>query len=207
MSLVDFLGWASDKVLYRSEADKELYRVVNNTLEVYNPDKLEWTRCDMPINEYTTLQAVKYIGEWTEGFEIRNAEDWQLVKTYYLQNGYSKSEGVIFSADGYIENNVVFYVWPHHGRIQITTNKEWAKRDLVLKPIDWHPKYYAKYAGKAKFGTQMYWQMEGNRNEVSLVEKDRVESWHSMGMLGTLRDWKHCGIAEEDAVFIPVENK
>ena len=206
MKLIDFLGWTNNNGLYRNEVNRELYRVINNTLEVYNPDRLEWEKSVITINEYVKLQFVKQTGEWIEGFEIHNADEWQLVKTYYLQNGYAMSEGVVFSADGYIENNVVFYVWPQYGEIQITTNKERAKRNLVLKPIDWEPKFYAKYAGKAKFYGEMYWRIEVNRWEVSLIGKENVVNWNSMSMLGTLRDWKRCGITEEDAVFIPVEN-
>lgn len=203
MDLVSFLGWENSHGVYRSKVDEKIYRIVDNKLEVYKSHSSRWENCNMPINQYYKLKHVQKVGIWSEGFEIHNEEEWQLVKTYYLQNGYGMPDGTVFSAERYIENHVAFYVWLHYGKVQITTNKEWAKRDLILKPINWEPKYHAVYAGKADFGTPMCWQINSNRCTVSLVENNKVENWHSMGMLSTLKAWRRCGVAEENAVFIP----
>lgn len=135
MKLVEFLNWNCKNGVYKSEVDGEIYRIVDGILEMYEPDSLEWERCNMPINKYTTLQAVKQVGEWIAGFEIYNEVNWQLVKTFYSQNGYGMPKDIVFTADRYVENRVVFYIWLEDGKIQMTTNKRWANKNLALRSI------------------------------------------------------------------------
>lgn len=206
MNLIDFLGWEHDQGIYRNEVDEECYKIVNNKLEIYDPDLLEWKECELPINEYSKLQSVEQVGVWREGFAIHNEEEWQLVKNYYLLRNYEISNSVRLAADNYLEDGIVFYVLPYYGRIQVISNIQIVKRDLTLRSIDWEPKFYAVYAGKANFGTTMYWEIKPNRREVALVEKDKVENWHTTGILNTAREWRRCGVTLTDSAFIPVEN-
>lgn len=206
MSLIKFLGWEHDYGIYRSEIDKEFYRVVDNKLEIYDTDLLVWKECDLPMNEYSKLQSVEQVGIWTEGFAVHNQEEWQLIKNYYLSRNYEIPNSARLAADNYLEDGIVFYVFPHYGHIQVFKNMQIEKRDVVLRFIDWEPKFYAVYTGGANFGTTMYWEIKPNRREASLVERDKVESWHTTGMLNTTREWRRCGVTSPDAVFILVEN-
>ena len=206
MNLIDFLGWGHDHGIYRSEVDEEFYRVVNNKLEIYDPDLLEWEECKLPINEYSKLQSVEQVGVWTESFPVHNQEEWQLVKNYYLLRNYEISNSVRLAAYNYLEDGVVFYAFPYYGHIEVISNIQIVKRDLILKSIDWEPKFYAVYTGKANFGTTMYWEIKPNRREVTLVEKNKVENWNTTGMLNTAREWRRCGVTLTDAAFIPVED-
>lgn len=206
MNLTNFLGWEHDNGIYRSEVNGQFYRVVDDKLEIYDPNLLEWGECNMPINEYSKLESVEEVGFWSEGFKVHNKEEWELVKAYYLHKGYKTWDGVMFRANMHLEDNVPFYAFLDYGKVEVTTNKEIVKRDLILKSVDWEPKYYAMYFGKAKFGFQMYWQIEPNRNRVSLIEKGKVENWHSADILNTAREWQRFGVTIEDAVFIPVSS-
>ena len=201
MNLVDFLGWEDSNGIYRSEVDGEFYRVVDNMLEIYDPDLLEWEDCDMPINEYSKLQTVEEVGVWREGFAIHNKERWELVKGYFLQNGYEISDSLSLIANIYLKEDIVFYVYQYYGHVQITTDTQVAKRDLILEPIKCPLKFYAEYIGRADFGEKMYWRINSDGSTVSLLREKAIVNWHDAGILNTLKGWERCGITTKNAVF------
>lgn len=176
MNLVNFLGWEHENGIYRSKANGQLYRVVDNRLEIYDPDLLEWGESTIPINMLYKLRSVEEVGFWSEGFKVQNKEDWELVKYYYSQKGYEIYKSAVLRATEYLENNTVFYASIYYGKVEITTSEELVKRDLVLKPIDWRIKFYTKHARRAKLDT------------TSLFEKEYVAKWHSADVLDILKD-------------------
>lgn len=176
MDLVDFLGWNDNNGIYRSQIDGEFYRVVDNILEIYDFDLLEWEDCDMPINKHHKLMSVEKVGVWSEGFEIHNEEEWELVKTRYLQKGYDVLESTMLTANNYLEDGIVFYMFLYAGCVQIIKNRYTVKRNLVLKPIDWRIKFYTRYVRRAKLDT------------ASLFEKEYTAKWHSTDVLDTLKE-------------------
>lgn len=188
MNLVSFLEWNDNNGIYRSQIDGEFYRVVDNILEIYDFDLLEWEDCDMPINEYSKLESVEEAGFWSEGFKVQNKEDWELVKHYYSQKGFEIYQSAALRATEYLESNTVFYAFIYYGKVGTTIHELFAKRNLILKPIDWEAKHYPKHCRKIKFDDETYWQRNSNLDTVCLLEREYTAKWHSTNMSDILKD-------------------
>lgn len=160
MDLVNFLEWEDCFGMYKGKVDGEFYRVVDNKLEIYDSNLLDWKACDMPINEYYKLKSVERVGEWAEGFAIMGEEEWKLVKNYYSQKGYYVPHSVTAMADRYTEKNFMFYTWIHYGILQAGTFIELRRRDLMLRLINRPQEPYLKYVGKESPDSKMFWQIE-----------------------------------------------
>ena len=188
MNLVSFLGWEYENGMYKSNIDEETYRVTEDRLEIYNPNLLKWEVCNMPINEYSKLQSVELVGIWTEGFAIHNEIEWLFAKNYFLQKDYQVPSSLVYSANNYLEENTVFYLFPCCGKLQIITDKQTAKKDLILKPVEVDSKCTVKYAGRAKFEYETFWQRNSNLDTTSLLNKEYTAKWHGIDVLDTLKD-------------------
>lgn len=188
MNLVNFLGWENSNGIYRSEVYGELYRVVNNRLETFVPEISDWRESNIRINKLYKLKPMKQAGTWSEGFEIHNEEEWELVKAYYLQKGFDVLQNTEFRASQLIKNNVMFYAFLYYGKLETTIQELFVKRNLILKPIDWEAKHYPKHCRKIKFDDETYWQRNSNLDTVCLLEKEYTTKWYSTDVLDTLKE-------------------
>lgn len=188
MNLINFLGWEYENGMYKSNIDEEMYRVIEDKLQIYNPNLLKWEACNMPIKEYSKLQSVELVGIWTEGFAIHNEIEWLFAKNYFLHKDYEVPNSLVDSANNYLEENTVFYLFPYYGKLQIITDKQTAKKDLILKSIEVDPKCTVKYAGRAKFDYEAFWQRNSKCDTTSLFNKEYVVKWHSTDIPDSKKD-------------------
>lgn len=188
MNLIKFLGWEYENGMYKSNIDEETYRVTEDRLEIYNPNLLKWEVCNMPINEYSKLQSVELVGLWTEGIPIHNEIEWLFAKNYFLQRDYQVPNSLVESANNYLEENTMFYLFPYYGKLQIITEKQMVKKDVILKPIEVDSKCTVKYAGREEFVYEVFWQRNSNLDTVPLFKKEYEAKWHSTDVPDTQKD-------------------